>query len=71
MKNYFSFIGITAICTVNSAAFCQFAADETHFIQEITMQDHKVIQKPTILVIGIECRTSNAPEAAPHDIPKL
>lgn len=72
MKHYFSCIGITAICTLNHAVFCQeFAANETHVTQEITMQDYQVIQKPTITVIGIACRTSNAPEAAPHDIPKL
>ncbi len=34
------------------------------------MQDYEVIQKPSIMVIGIECRTSNAPEAGPHDISK-
>lgn len=70
MKNYLSFIGITAI-TMNSTVLCQeLTANGTHFIQEITMQDYKVIQKPPTTVIGIECRTSNAPEAAPHDIPK-
>lgn len=35
------------------------------------MGSHEVIQKPAILVIGIDCRTSNAPEAGPQDIPKL
>lgn len=34
------------------------------------MKDYTVIQKPSLIVIGIECRTSNAPEAAPHDIPR-
>lgn len=29
-----------------------------------------VIVKPSIEIIGIECRTSNSPEAAPYDIPK-
>lgn len=29
------------------------------------------IQKPAIQVIGITCRTSNAPDAAPIDIPRL
>lgn len=35
------------------------------------MVSHEVVQKPAILVIGIECRTSNALEAGPQDIPKL
>lgn len=32
---------------------------------------HAIVQKPAIAVIGIHCRTSNAPDAAPQDIPKL
>lgn len=43
---------------------------ETHFIKEISMKNYKVIQQPSIKVIGIECRTSNSPEAGPYDIPK-
>ncbi len=35
------------------------------------MSVYEVIQKPAIQVIGIECRTSNKPDAGPHDIPKL
>lgn len=35
------------------------------------MRSYEVVQKPAILVIGIDCRTSNAPEAGPQDIPKL
>jgi predicted transcriptional regulator YdeE/GNAT superfamily N-acetyltransferase len=34
------------------------------------MQNYKVVQKRAIKVIGIECRTSNAPAAGLHDIPK-
>ncbi len=32
---------------------------------------HKVVQKSAVLGIGIDCRTSNAPEAGPQDIPNL
>lgn len=39
--------------------------------QEDIMKNYTVIQKPTIYVIGIECRTSNAPEYGPQDIPRL
>lgn len=35
------------------------------------MGNHMIVQKPAILVIGIDCRTSNAPDAGPKDIPKL
>ncbi len=35
------------------------------------MKDYTLIQKPPINVIGIECRTSNAPEDGPQDIPSL
>ncbi len=31
----------------------------------------EVVQKPDIWVVGIECRTVNTPERAPHDIGKL
>lgn len=30
-----------------------------------------IIEKPSITVIGIECRTVNTPDAAPKDIPQL
>lgn len=35
------------------------------------VKNHEIVQKPAIQVIGIVCRTSNAPEAGPQDIPKL
>lgn len=35
------------------------------------MRSYEVIQKPSVVIMGIECRTSNAPEAGAHDIPKL
>lgn len=34
------------------------------------MGSYTIVQKPPMIVIGIECRTSNAPERGPHDIPK-
>lgn len=34
------------------------------------MQNHE-IQRHPMMMIGIACRTSNAPEAGPYDIPKL
>lgn len=35
------------------------------------MKDYTVIQKPSLNIIGIECKTSNAPEDGPQDIPRL
>lgn len=35
------------------------------------MGSHEIVKKPVVRVIGISCRTSNAPEAGPQDIPKL
>ena len=35
------------------------------------MKNPEIVQKPSIFVIGIDCRTSNAPEGGPQDIPKL
>lgn len=34
-------------------------------------KNYTIVQKPALIVIGIECRTSNAPEDGPQDIPKL
>lgn len=35
------------------------------------MKNHKIVHKPAISVIGIDCRTSNGPESGLKDIPKL
>lgn len=35
------------------------------------MKNYTVVQKPSKNIIGIECRTSNAPEDGPQDIPRL
>lgn len=34
------------------------------------MIDYTIVHQPEILLMGIECRTSNAPDAGPQDIPK-
>src|SRR5271156_4119301 len=73
MKNPFKFLSI-ATALVSSPLLAQSApqdSNKTNFREENTMGSHEVIQKPAILVIGINCRTSNAPEAGPQDIPKL
>lgn len=35
------------------------------------MESYTVVQKPSMMIVGIACRTSNAPEAGPQDIPRL
>jgi predicted transcriptional regulator YdeE len=35
------------------------------------MKNYTLVQKPSLLLVGIECRTSNAPHAGPQDIPQL
>lgn len=35
------------------------------------MTNFTVVEKPPILLVGIQCKTSNAPEQGPHDIPRL
>jgi len=51
--------------------FTSLYATQNHINQKDIMKDYTVIQKPSINVIGIECRTSNAPEDGPQDIPRL
>jgi predicted transcriptional regulator YdeE len=34
------------------------------------MTNYTIIEKSPLVIMGIECRTANTPEAAPHDIPK-
>jgi predicted transcriptional regulator YdeE len=47
------------------------AANQHHIAEENFMDTYTIIQKPSMVIVGIECRTSNAPDAGPVDIPKL
>lgn len=38
--------------------------------KENIMGNYTVVQKPSMIVVGIECRTSNHPDAGPKDIPQ-
>jgi predicted transcriptional regulator YdeE len=72
MKNKFAFL----LFFVTSIISCvgqniYLAADQTDITMENTMTNYKIVQKSAIMVVGIECRTSNAPEDAPQDIPQL
>jgi predicted transcriptional regulator YdeE len=44
---------------------------QTPITKENIVKRFTIVQKPAILVIGIDCRTSNAPEAGSQDIPTL
>lgn len=46
-------------------------SNTSNFTEENAMGVYEVVTKPAILVIGIDCRTSNALEAGPQDIPQL
>ena len=35
------------------------------------MADYSIVHKPSMIVVGVSCRTSNAPTAGPKDIPRL
>lgn len=59
------------VITCFMGSFTSLYAIQNHFNQKDIMKDYTVIQKPSINVIGIECRTSNAPEDGPQDIPRL
>jgi predicted transcriptional regulator YdeE len=68
MKVRFTILSITTLL-VSSPLLDQSAlhvSDKTHFKEENTMQSPEVVQKPAILVIGINCRTSNAKETGPQ-----
>lgn len=47
------------------------ASDQNNFTKENIVKNYTVVQKPAMMIMGIECRTSNAPEAGPQDISSL
>lgn len=73
MRTPFTILSVATVL-VSSPLLGQSAphiSDKTNFTEENTMGSYVVVQKPAILLIGIDCRTSNAPEAGPQDIRKL
>lgn len=46
-------------------------ATQNTLIKDKVMENYTIEQKPSIMVVGIECRTSNAAEDASQDIPQL
>lgn len=63
---------VLSIATVLCYIFGTNHADAINqdYLNRNLMKNDTVIEKPLITIMGIECRTSNSPEAAPHDIPK-
>jgi predicted transcriptional regulator YdeE len=73
MKAPFTILSI-ATALVSSTLLGQsasYVSYEKKITEESAMGIHEIIEKPAILVIGIKCRTSNAKDAGPQDIPKL
>jgi hypothetical protein len=70
MKTYCSLICIAVITTTSAIPSQEITSCKTHSIKEIAMKNYEIIHKPSIMIIGVKCRTSNAPEAGPYDIPK-
>ncbi len=72
MKTLVTILSLTALLASESL-FGQnepLAADKENFTKEATMTNHTIVERPALIVIGIELRTSNAPEAGPKDIPQ-
>ncbi|MCW3107576.1 MAG: hypothetical protein JWQ09_2082 [Segetibacter sp.] len=72
MKNKYTLL--VAIATlVYSSVFAQsmsFTTDQSHFMDEDLTGNYTVVQKPSLQVVGIECRICNSPVAGPCDISK-
>lgn len=66
---FLSFIGIFIFCLAITPPLVY--SMESELKREEMMQTYTVINKPTIFLIGIQCRTSNAPEEGSRDIPRL
>lgn len=73
MKNKITVLLVATTLMINfdMSPFMLLAINQSHFTKENIMRSYIVVQKPTQMVMGIECRTSNALEAGPQDIPRL
>lgn len=60
----------TLLSTAVAFASCSLLA-QTPSIEKTMQQELITVEKPSMMIVGIECRTSNAPDAALQDIPKL
>ncbi len=47
------------------------SSGQGQIVEGRAMDKYIVIEKPSLMIVGIECRTSNTAEAAPLDIPRL
>jgi predicted transcriptional regulator YdeE len=60
---------ISSICLIFGLLTSALSAENIN--EEQLMPNFTKVQKPRMMVIGIECRTSNDPNAGPKDIPQL
>ncbi len=67
MKSILTLLFSSITCMSHSA----MSIDPNQSKKENTMENYTTVQKPEIFIMGIQCRTSNAPDAGPHDIAKL
>lgn len=72
MKSKTIFTSVTTLFVISCflGAFTSLFASHNHFMRDV-LKDYRVVQKPSINLVGIECRTSNAAEDGPQDIPRL
>ena len=72
MKQHFYILvfAVAFICRQASAQPTSSEIGQNPIIMENSMENYTVVNKPSLIVVGIECRTSNAPEDAPQDIPR-
>lgn len=72
MKNKFAVLSLiaTLVCDYALAQSKAPIIDQSRSTKENIMQNYTVIEKPSMIVVGIQCRTSNASHAGPNDIPR-
>ncbi len=70
MKNALAFLSIL-MTTLSSHLLSSPSTNPPLSIKEPFMKPYTVVRRPSMTIIGIQCRTSNAKEAGPIDIPKL
>lgn len=70
MLKQFFFLAVFLFC-VSFAIRPPILATPAHELKEGTKEHFTIIQKPAMTILGIACRTSNAPDQGTQDIPKL
>jgi predicted transcriptional regulator YdeE len=66
MKRFFSSLISIGVATNSLSAEAMKGSEGQQLMQNFTR-----VEKPSMMIVGIECRTSNDPSAGPQDIPRL